>query len=1081
MKLFRNNWRLIRRTTNCASLLCGILIGVSVTALFGGVTVKELKCEYAPAPMGIETQKPRLSWILESTERAQRQTAYQVLVATSVDLLKEGKADLWDSGVVKSDQSVNVPYNGKRLESGQRCFWTVRVWDKDGKASDWSKPAWWEMGLLNQQDWKASWIGYLEGAAMAVELFPTLKWVWYPEGDPLTGAPAATRYFRKTITLPSSLKIAKAAFSLTADDQFVLYVNGKEAGRSSGKKDAWKQIVTADVTSLLKPGRNSLAISVTNSGFAAGLIGCLMIESGSQEQIKYPIDGSWKSGTSEQSGWTGVEFDDSGWQSAKELCAFGGGPWRGIELTQMGPTPFLRKTIEINKPIKKARLYASALGLYEFHINGKKVGNDYFTPGWTDYTNRVQYQVYDVTDILKKGINALGIILGDGWYAGYVGLGGRNRYGQYPLALAQINVEYSDGTKETFVTDTTWKAKTGPILYSDLLMGERYDARLELVGWDLPDYSDTDWRAVFTRQPKSKLVPTIDEPVRKTQELKPISLTEPKKGIYVYDLGQNMVGWARLRISAPAGTEIRLRFAEMLNPDGTVYTANLRGAKATDYYICKGKGVEVYEPRFTFHGFRYVELTGAANKPGMDAITGIVVHSDTPPTGKFACSEPLLNKLQSNIVWGQRGNFLSVPTDCPQRDERLGWMGDAQVFVWTAAYNMDVARFFTKWMIDVRDAQRPNGAFTDVSPFVAAGAGTAAWGDAGVICPWAIYITYGDKKILEDNYEAGAKWIEYLIAHSKNLLRPAEGYGDWLSIKADTPKDVLATAYFALSAKLMANYARVLGKTADIEKYERLFEDIKAAFNKAYVKEDGRIKGDTQTCYVLALAFDLLPQEKRALAARYLVEDIRKRGNHLSTGFVGVGNLLHILTENGYLDVAYDLLHQETFPSWLYPVLQGATTIWERWDGWTKEKGFQDPGMNSFNHYAFGSVGRWMYEVIGGIAPEAENPGYKRTIIRPRPGGKITYAKAEYKSLYGRISTDWSIKNDKFQLTTAIPVNTTALVYIPCDNVELIKESSRPAKDIRGGRFLKVQDGSCVFEVGSGIYKFESPFKPKKS
>jgi alpha-L-rhamnosidase len=1059
-----------------ALLVLVMILGIAGT-VFSEITITETRCEYARNPIGIDVLKPRLSWKMASDVRGQKQTAYQILVASSPELLREDKSDLWNSGKIKSDNSVQVEYNGKELTSGLRCYWTVRVWDKDDKPSNWSKAAFWEMGLLNPEDWKAEWISFTSGDSLS-EVLSGLNWIWFPEGDPRTSAPAEARFFRKTIIIPSGANIKDAMAFITADDQFILYINGQEVAKSVQKDFAWRQLTEINIKPFLAEGTNTLAIKAINRQGPAGLIGVAQVVFANNQVLTIAIDSSWKAANIEQNGWLNAGFDDKLWPQAKELCRFGDGPWQGMELSKMGPCPYFRKTVDISKPIKRARLYASALGLYEFYINGKRVGVDFFTPGWTDYNIRVQYQTYDVTDLLNQGKNGLGIILGDGWYCGYVGLGGRNRYGQFPMAIAQLNLEYTDGSKEIITTDKTWKANFGPIQQSDMLMGEIYDARKEIQGWALADFKDQDWGAVRVCNPRTKLVATVDDPVRKTQELKPIKITEPTQGVYVFDMGQNMVGWARLKVSAPQGTSIRLRFAEMLNPDGTIYTANLRSAKCTDLYICNGRGIEVYEPRFTYHGFRYVELSGLPKKPALDTITGIVLHSDTPPTGKFECSDPLINKLQSNIVWGQRGNFFSVPTDCPQRDERLGWMGDAQIFIRTAAFNMDVSRFFTKWMIDVEDAQRPDGAFTDVSPFVAAGAGTAAWGDAGLICPWAVYVCYADKRILERHYQAGVRWIEYLKAHSKNLIRPAEGYGDWLSIQADTPKDVLATAYFALSARLMENFANVLGKVDDALKYHQLFEDIKQAFNKEFVTEDGRIKGNTQTCYVLALAFDLLPASKQGAAAKYLVDDIRKHENHLTTGFVGVGHLMPVLTKAGYTSVAYELLHQETFPSWLYSILQGATTIWERWDGWTKEKGFQDPGMNSFNHYSLGSVGRWMYENIGGIAPYAEFPGYKHVIIHPRPGGKITYAKAEYDSVHGLIKTDWRIIDGRFELSVQVPVNTTASVYIPCNLVGLVKEGGKQVFNSETIQYRGVDDGCSVFEVGSGIYKFEAPLTP---
>jgi alpha-L-rhamnosidase len=642
--------------------------------------------------------------------------------------------------------------------------------------------------------------------------------------------------------------------------------------------------------------------------------------------------------------------------------------------------------------------------------------------------------------------------------------------------FVQLEIEYENGHIQKVVTDGTWKARYGPILETDFLMGEIYDAGKEMPGWDTSRFDDSSWAAVAVTD-NSEGIGIVQsypgETVQKITEIKPKKLTEPEEGVYVFDMGQNFAGWVRLKVNGKAGTKVVLRFAEMLNPDGSIYTENLRDARCADTYILKGTGKEYWEPQFTFHGFRYVEITGYPGKPGLDAITGVVVHSAIPITGSFECSSPMVNQLFRNIVWSQRGNFIELPTDCPQRDERLGWTGDAQIFIRTATYNMDVSAFFTKWLVDLEDAQSDEGGFPDVAPRkVAMGDGTAAWGDAGVICPWTIYEVYGDKRVLERHYESMKKWISYLKKNSKDLLRPARGYGDWVSIGSDTPKDVIATAYFAYSTRLVSKAAAVLGKDDDTEKYEELFEQIKSAFNKAYVSEDGRIKGETQTCYLLGLYFDLLPEDKREPAAQHLIDDLREKDWHLSTGFVGLSYLVPTLADTGHLDIAYRLLNNDTFPSWGYSIKNGATTIWERWDGWTEEKGFQTPGMNSFNHYAFGSIGRWLFGSVAGI--DTDGPGYKRIIIQPRPGGGLDYAKASYKSINGEIVSDWKIKGDKFTLNVTIPANTTATVYVPAGDIESITEGGRPAVKAGSVSLLRMEDDSAVFAVGSGNYRFVS-------
>jgi alpha-L-rhamnosidase len=910
------------------------------------VSVKELRCEYRVNPPGIDVVKPRLSWILESGQRGQMQSAYQVLVAGSEEKLRKNQGDLRDTGKVGSDKSIQVVYASKNLKSRMCCWWKVRVWDKDGRVSAWSKPAFWTMGLLDAKDWQAKWIGhdaappasYKEKDESDQLSLEGCKWVWFPEGEPQKSAPVGTRFFRRRIEIPSGKKIKLARFRLVVDNEGTLFVNGQDVQKFSG----WKPPYTFDITERLVAGTNCLCIAAANKGDAAnpaGLSGKLLVEFEAGDSMAILIDRSWKVSDTEQEDWKKPDFDDSAWANAKELVAVGEGPWGEVHKRRLvlPPPPYLRKAFSVDRPIKRAVVYASALGLYELHINGKRVGEDYFTPGWTDYTTRVYYQTYDVTNLLATGGNAIGAILADGWYVGYLGFGKkREHYGSEPRLLVQLEIEYADGSRETVVTDKSWKAGYGPHLEADFLMGEIYDARKEMFGWDTAGFDDSAWDAVaLTDKVEGKVQSYPGVTVQETQQIKPAKRTEPKKGAYVFDMGQNFSGWVRLKVKGKAGTKVVLRFAEMLNPDGTIYTKNLREARCTDTYILAGKGEEIWQPSFTFHGFRYVEVTSYPGKPSPDAITGIVVHSDTPAVGSFECSNPMVNQLWRNIVWSQRGNFIEVPTDCPQRDERLGWTGDAQIFIRTATYNMDVAAFFTKWLVDLEDAQTKEGAFPDVAPHkVAMGSGVAAWGDAGVICPWAIYQVYGDRRVIERHYESMQKWIAYLQKNSENLLRPAKGYGDWVSIGSNTPKDVIATAYFAYSTRLLSKMAAAIGKDEDAKKYETLFEQIKDAFNKAYVSDDARIKGETQTCYLLGLYFDLLPDDKREPAAKHLVEDLRKRGWHLSTGFVGLSYLLPTLVQMDYLDIAYRLLNNETFPSWGYSIKNGATTIWERWDGW---------------------------------------------------------------------------------------------------------------------------------------------------
>jgi alpha-L-rhamnosidase len=1028
-----------------------------------GLRVVKTTTEYAERPLGLDAPRPRLSWRLGAAGKArdQYQTAYEISVASSPGRL--GKPDVWDGGKVTSGQSALVPYGGPGLKPRTRYYWSVRVWDSHGRASSWSEPSWWETGLLTPAEWKGGWIG----APADPDKPPSLagsSWIWFPEGDPASSAPAATRYFRGSFDLAGEVRGARLV--MTADDGFTAWVNGEQVADVEAGNDNWRRPVLIDVAGELKQGANTIAVQATNASQSpAGLLGRLEVTIADGVR-NIDTSAAWRSTDAEPSGdWHATGYDDTAWPAAKVAATWGAGPWGNVQVpAELSGAPLLRRGFRLaGKPVAQARLYSTALGVYEAEINGREVGEDVLAPGWTDYDTRVQYQTYDVTRLLRRGDNAIGVTLAPGWYSGSVGMFGPGQYGDQPWLRAQLEVRYTDGTTDVIATGDDWRSAEGPVTTADLLMGESYDARLEQRGWSSPGFDDTRWRPVVTGA-DIDVRPTaqLDAPVRVERELTPVKVTEPKPGVFVYDLGQNMVGAVRLKVSGQAGRKVTLRHAEVLNPDGTIYTANLRSAKATDTYILRGGGTETYEPEFTFHGFRYVEVTGYPGTPAKDAITGRVMHTAAPFTMDFKTDVPMLDQLHSNITWGQRGNFLSIPTDTPARDERLGWTGDINVFAPTAAYNMESARFLTKWMQDMRDTQGANGAFPDVAPRVGGlGEGVAGWGDAGVTVPWSLYQAYGDRQVLEQNYPAMRKWIAYLEANSNGHLRPASGYGDWLNVNDETPKDVIGTAYFAHAADLVAKVARTLGKEDEARQYEQTAAEVRAAFNQAYVK-DGRIKGDTQTAYVLALGMGLLPEAGRGPAADRLVELIEAKDWHLSTGFLGTPQLLPVLTETGHTDVAYRLLHQRTFPSWGYQIDNGATTMWERWDSIKPDGSFQDAGMNSFNHYAYGAVGEWMYRNITGIS--AGEPGYRRIVIRPRPGGEVHQATGRYDSVYGPIETRWSDRGGRFTLDVSVPVNTTAEVWVPAANAGSVAQ--------KGATFLRMQDGSAVFRVGSGSYRY---------
>ncbi len=800
------------------------------------------------------------------------------------------------------------------------------------------------------------------------------------------------------------------------------------------------------------------------------------------------------------------------------------------------PAHQYRKDFAAPKAVKRATIYATALGIHELYLNGERVGDAWFAPGWTDYHQRAYYSTYDVTRLVKNGANTLGAWVADGWYSGYIGFGlltgigtekiGRYSYGKTPALMAQLEIEYTDGSRETIVTDKSWKVTgDGPVREGDFLMGEFYDARMENPGWSQAGFDAGKWEPAilarengsvpatfyefqnpasgnkvevkgrpvdlgFRRPPKLEAFPGL--PVRAIEEIKPVAITSPTNGVYIFNLGQNFAGVIRLKVKGLAGTTIQLRYGEMLHPDGRLMTENLRKARAMDHYVLRGDpNGETWTPRFTFHGFQYVEVTGFPGQPDKDAITGIVLHSDTPFTSNFECSDPVPNRLFKNVVWTQRANFLDLPTDCPQRDERFGWTGDAQIYVRTATYNADVAAFYTKWLRELMESQRPSGTFPGYAPYPFQHGwdfGTA-WCDAGVICPWTIWQAYGDTRIIERCWPYMVRFLDWRKSTSKDFLGINHGndWGDWLSFGTKTPLDYVDTAYFAYSTKLMGDMAHALGKPKEAAEYRELFVNIKTAFNQKYVKPDGALAVDTQTAYALALYMDLLPAEMRVKAGKILADKLlageTTDNSGMTTGFIGTRPLLTVLSDTGQHDLAVKHFQSHKFPSWGYEVEQGATTIWERWNSYTKDKGFggeQNASMNSFSHYAFGAVCEWMFFRLAGI--DSDGPGYQRIVIRPSPPSPgsnpdrepINWVKAHYDSIHGRIVSNWRRTADHFELETTIPANTTATVYVPATSAEKITEGGKPLAKARGVKLLRMENDSAVLAVESGPYRFVS-------
>ena len=754
------------------------------------------------------------------------------------------------------------------------------------------------------------------------------------------------------------------------------------------------------------------------------------------------------------------------------------------------PCPIFRKEFLLDKEISSARVYVTCLGLYEMELNGQRVGDEVFTPGWTSYNNRLQYQTYDITQYLKTGKNAIGATVGNGWYRGFLGWqDNHNTYGNKQALLLMIKITYKDGNTEIIGTDATWKTSTGPILMSEIYHGETYDARLEKDGWSKAGFNDKDWAdAKIIDHPKDILVAPEGPPVRKIEKVKPIKKIITPEGEIVFDMGQNMVGWIQLKVKGSPGTTVTLKHAEVLDKEGNIYIENLRAAKQIVQYTLKGGEEELYEPHFTFQGFRYVAIEEYPGDPTLDDITGIVIHSDMPPTGNFECSSEMINLLQHNIQWGQKGNFLDVPTDCPQRDERMGWTGDAQVFARTACFNYDVAAFYTKWLKDLAADQFDNGSVPWVIPDILNRGGSAAWADASIIVPWTVYLSYGDKQVLNEQYESMKAWVGYMKEQSgeKYLWNTGPHFGDWLAFNttrsdypgATTDKDLIATAFFAYSTNLLQKIAEILGKQDDAIKYTALLKNIKNAFQKEFVTPNGRLTSNTQTAYSLALAFDLLPEQIAKKAAERLANDVRSF-KHITTGFVGTPLISNVLTEYGYTDLAYMLLNRKEYPSWLYPITMGATTIWERWDGIKPDSTFQDPGMNSLNHYAYGAIGEWLYRVVAGIEIDEKKPGYKHILFQPHPGGGLTNAKATIHTMYGIVGSEWEISDGLFNYQVIVPPNTRATVTLPNAVLENVQEDGKEMKNVTGIKEVQ-QDGNDVsIELGSGKYRFSYQWKDK--
>jgi alpha-L-rhamnosidase len=844
-----------------------------------------------------------------------------------------------------------------------------------------------------------------------------------------------------------------------------------------------------DVAALVHAGDNVIAIRVTHSrpDRPAGVIALLRIEFESGPPLVAGTDNLWRTASRVDEGWQKPEYVDIAWPPAQELGEYGMAPWglTGLAAEHRLPGRMLRKEFTPDRKVRRAVIYMAGLGTSELYLNGSKVGDHVLSPGLTDYDKRVLYVTYDVTRQLTAGANTLGVMLGNGrYYAPRLQSGTRN-FG-YPKALVQLNLEYEDGTRATVASDDTWKLTTaGPVRANNEYDGEEYDARMERNGWNRAGFDASTWQpAQIVAAPGGMLASEMAEPLRVTDTLKPLSVKLLKPGTYIFDMGQNMVGWCRLHVTGPKGSTVKLRHAETLNPDGSLYVANLRTAEATDLYTLKGEGEEVWEPRFTYHGFRFVEVTGFPGEPKLGALDGRVVHDDMQKTADFTSSNTLLNQIHHNVLWGIAGNYRSIPTDCPQRDERQGWLGDRSQVSRSESYMFDVAAFYSKWAGDLADSQRADGSVPDVSPnYWPLYNDDLTWPSTFIFVPGMLYDEYGDKRAIEQYYPAMRKWLD----HIKGFIQPdglvsKDQYADWCVPPEDpklihsqdparvTDKTLIASSYYYELLRVIARYARILDKPTEAADLEMAASKVNSAFQLRFFKPSENIYGNgTQTSSVLPLFFDMVPQENRAGVLASLARNIEEiTHGHVGTGLVGAQWLMRTLSDNGRADLAYTVATQKTYPGWGYMVDQGATTIWELWNGNTA-----DPAMNSGNHVMqIGDLAVWMYEYLAGIRSDPENPGFHHILIRPYPAGDLTSVAASHKSMYGAISTSWKRDASGFTLNVTVPPNSWATVWLPAREGARLTESNKPAADARGVHFLRWDSGNAVFEVESGKYAF---------
>lgn len=1082
----------------------------------GAQEITRLTTEYMDRPMGIDVKQPVFGWQMQSDRYGAAQTAYRIVTATSKENLENGTYT-YDSGTVNSPTSVCIKYNGPELAPCTRYYWQVLVTDERGKVHE-SPASWFETGLMGGLWGNAMWI-----ASNKMQLSP-YRFDYAIEYDVETAKPGP----------------AKFIFGAPQEDcyVFVMLDTRDSAKVMLGNALYNKETVqhTLNVSNIIPPAdatkKHHIRLEVRGGGnydVKVSLDG-RVISQGNQTSINCMRDSIGRP----QARLFGIGYrQPQGFDAVFSNIKLLNYKWDNLVLNSDPKTynakgdnkavlwmpgsdvnaPIMRKNVNVGKEVKRARLYATARGAYWFYINGQRVGDGYLNPGWTDFRHRIMYNTYDVTQMLRQGNNALGIELGHGWFCddfGWAGAMWGDQYGYKPSALAMIKVEYTDGTNETFVTDNTWKVYNGgPLYVNNLYHGVIYDARREVDGWKEPGFNDAAWEKVAILPPppaSTEIQGYVGLEIKNN-----ITLTAKKMtrigNRFIYDMGQNFAGVPRLKnMKGRKGQTITIHFAEMLYPEtvpenprapltrehyernkGQMYMDNYRSAISTDYYTFRGAPEgETFEPPFTQHGYRYVSIDGLDEPLPLEDVEGIVLESVGEQISRYETSNADINQLFNNIVWGQRGNFLAVPTDCPQRDERLGWTGDANVFCRTSTYNMMTGPFFNRWFYTLRDQKSENG---DVGGYYPSLGGTkegaprsgfergCGWSDVTITVPWEMYQQYGDLGFVERHYGAMKDYMKFLESQAKDYIYPDAFYwGDWLA-PMPTNISMLSTAYFGYDARLMREMAKVLGKTDDAVYYDKLYRNISRAFCNYFFDSEGyTIEGnhegtprmDTQTSYLLPLAFLELPEDLQQKAVKHLLEAIKRSNYHLQTGFLGTPLLCNVLSNFGHNDIAYRLYTQTEYPSWLFPVKQGATTMWERWNSYTIKEGFGEVSMNSFNHYAYGAIEEWIMSHNLGIQRDENRPGYKHILMQPKIDDTFSFVKGGFRSVYGDISSAWEIKPSGTEIEFTIPANTTATFTLPVSSMDNLKLK----KGKKGVSSKSFDDGKAVYELKSGTYKF---------